>query len=153
MGKLWDRLTGTARPGDGVEAWPREEVRAALLAVGETGTVYRVRHARPDEKADLVTECDLPGMGVRLKSSMRLDADRREVRVLHESWHRHGFGEHECEYGRGYASAVYVEWRTERGPDGRHRRVKVNFHTREMTDPIRDTVLGAGRPLRGVLRL
>lgn len=153
MGRLWDKMTGTARPDTAVAPLSHEEVRAALLALNGPDVLYRVRHALPDEKADLVAECEVRRVGVRMKSRMRLDADKHEVRVLHERWENRSDGNADNQYGRGPAPAVYRQWETEQGPGGERRRVEAfRFDTREVTDPLRDAVLAAGWTWRGVLR-
>ncbi|MFJ4619107.1 hypothetical protein [Streptomyces sp. NPDC088812] len=54
--RLWDRVTGTARPDGGVVRLPAREVKAALLALNGPDAPFRVRNALPAEKADLVAE-------------------------------------------------------------------------------------------------
>ncbi|MFB9578279.1 hypothetical protein [Streptomyces yanii] len=44
---LFDKLTGTQRPGSGVAPRSVEEVRAALLAINGPDVPYRVRNATP----------------------------------------------------------------------------------------------------------
>ncbi|MET7270248.1 hypothetical protein ABZS59_03405 [Streptomyces flaveolus] len=151
---LLARLTGTRRPDGDVVPGPAEDVRAALLALNAPGVPYRVRAALPDERADLVAECRVERVGVRLRTRMRLVPDRHEVRFLDERWETRPSDGAPAQYGRGYAPAVYRQWETGEGPDGRPRRVEAfRFDTREMTDPLRDTVLGAGWTWRGVFRL
>ncbi|MEU7558811.1 hypothetical protein [Streptomyces eurythermus] len=154
MGNLWDGLTGTKRPGVGAVPLPAPEVRAALLALNGPDVPYRVRAASPGEKADLVAECRVPRVGLTLKARMRLVPEKGEVRVLEERWENRTSGPADAQYGRGHAPAVYRQWETSRDPGGREHRAEVfRFDTREMTDPLRDAVLGAGWVWRGVLRL
>jgi hypothetical protein len=151
---FFDRLTGTRRPDGAVAPRPAGDVRAALLALGGTDAPYRVREALPDEKADLVAECHVRRVGVRLRTRMRLVPDRHEVRFLDERWEARPSGDARTQYGRGYAPAVYRQGETREDPDGRRRRAEAfRFDTREMTDPLRDAVLGAGWTWRGVFRL
>ncbi|WP_245172652.1 hypothetical protein [Streptomyces achromogenes] len=145
---------GTRRPDAGAAPLPAPEVRAALLALNGPDVPYRVRAASPDEKADLVAECRVPRVGLTLTVRMRLIPGKREVRALEERWEKRTSGQTEAQYGRGHAPAVYRQWEMQRGPDGQEHRAEVfRFDTREMTDPLRDTVLGAGWVWRGVLRL
>lgn len=154
MGRLWNRLTGTRHPEAGVAPLPAAEVRAALLALNGPAVPYRVRNALPAEKADLVAECRVPRVGVALRTRMRLVPDKHEVRVVEERWENRSDGAAGSQYGRGHAPAVYRQTETEQGPDGRRRKVEVfRFDTREMSDPLRDAVLGAGWSWRGVVRL
>ncbi|MEU3409973.1 hypothetical protein ABZ760_01615 [Streptomyces sp. NPDC006658] len=154
MGRLWDRLAGTKRPDAGVTPVSAEEVRAALFGLNGPDVPYRVRNALPDEKADMVAECRIPRVGVALRTRMRLIPEKREVRALEERWENRSSGQAEAQHGRGHAPAVYRQWETRQGADGRKQKVEVfRFDTREMTDPLRDTVLGAGWVWRGVLRL
>ncbi|MYR40760.1 hypothetical protein [Streptomyces sp. SID5910] len=152
---LLTRLTGTRYAAADTVRRPAEEVRAALLGLdGEPDVPFRVRAALPDERADLVAECAVPRVGVRLRTRLRLVPDRHEVRFLDERWETRPSDGTGARYGRGHAPAVYRQWSREAGPDGRRRRVETfRFDTRELTDPLRDTVLGAGWTWRGVFRL
>ncbi|WP_240957778.1 hypothetical protein [Streptomyces chilikensis] len=85
---------------------------------------------------------------------MRLDADRHEVRVLHERWENRSASNANAQYGRGSAPAVFRRWKTEQGSHGERRRVETyRLDTREMTDPLKNAVLAAEWTWRGVLRL
>ncbi|WP_416959959.1 hypothetical protein [Streptomyces sp. Agncl-13] len=154
MERLWDKLTGTKRPESDVAPLPSAEVRAALLALNVPDVPYRVRNALPAEKADLVAECRIRRVGVRLKTRMRLDPERNEVRFLDERWENRPSDSANAQYGRGHAPATYRQWETEQGTDGRRQKVEVfRFDTREMTDPLRNAVLAAGWTWRGVFKL
>ncbi|MFD4261539.1 hypothetical protein ACFWR9_28920 [Streptomyces sp. NPDC058534] len=118
-----------------------EDVRDALLGLGGDPAPFWVREALWEEKADLVAECRVPRVGVTLRTRMRLVPAGSEVRFLDERWERRSAGGGNEQYGRGYAPAVYR--------DGKEFR----FSTREMTEPLRDAVLGAGWTWRGVFRL
>lgn len=154
MGRLWDRLTGTKRPESGVAPLPSAEVRAALLALNVPDVPYRVRNALPAEKADLVAECQIRRVGMRLKTRMRLNPEKNEVRFLDERWENRSSDNANAQYGRGHAPATYRQWETKQGSDGRRQKVEVfRFDTREMTDPLRNAVLAAGWTWRGVFKL
>ncbi|MGW2606928.1 hypothetical protein ACWC4A_21295 [Streptomyces mirabilis] len=149
---LFGKLVGTKYPEGGVAALSTVEVRAALLALNGPDVPYRVRNALPAEKADLVAECRIPRVGVTLKTRMRLLPEKREVRFLDERWENRSSDRADAQYGRGHAPAVYRQWRTEPGPDGRRRKVEAfRFDTREMTNPLQQAVLDAGWTWRGVL--
>ncbi|MFD6996254.1 hypothetical protein ACFWA5_08230 [Streptomyces mirabilis] len=151
---LFDKLVGTEYPEGGVAALSTVEVRAALLALNGPDVPYRVWNALPAEKADLVAECRIPRVGVTLKTQMRLLPEKREVRFLDERWENRSSDHADARYGRGHAPAVYRQWETKQGPDGRRRKVETfRFDTREMTAPLRNVVLGAGWTWRGVLKL
>jgi len=154
MGRLWDKLTGTKRPESEREPLAATEVRAALLALNGPDVAYRVRNALPDEKADLVAECEVRRVGVRLKTRMRIVPEQHEVRFLDERWENRSDDNANAQYGRGHAPAVYRQWETKEGPDGRWHKVEAfRFDTREMTDPLQNAVLGAGWAWRGVVKL
>lgn len=89
-----------------------------------------------------------------LKTRMRLVPEKREVRFLDERWENPSSDNGNAQYGRGHATAVYRQWETKQDPDGRRRKVEAfRFDTREMTDPLRNAVLGAGWVCRGVFKL
>jgi hypothetical protein len=151
---LFDKLVGTKYPDSGVAALSTVEIRAALLALNGPDVPYRVRNALPAEKVDLVAECRIPRVGVALTTRMRLIPEKHEVRYLDERWEHRSSDRADARYGRGHAPAVYRQWETKQGPDGRRRKVETfRFDTREMTDPLRNVVLGAGWTWRGVLKL
>ncbi len=151
---LWNKLTGTRHPDGRTAPLSHTAVRAVLLALDGAEVPYRVRNALLAEKADLVAECRIQRVGVRLKTRMRLVPDEQEVRFLHERWENRPAGNAGTQYGRGHAPAVFRQWETRQGPDGRRHKVEVfRFDTREMTDPLQNAVLGAGWTWRGVFRL
>ncbi|MFD8154103.1 hypothetical protein ACFV28_25580 [Streptomyces sp. NPDC059720] len=148
---LLDNYFGTRRPDEGVAPRTPMEVRSALLALNGPGVPFVVRNGTPKE-GDVVAECRLPELRVRLWTRMRLNAAKREVRALDEQWEvslsEHVLGQR----SRGPANAVYRVWGKETRPDGRERRVETfRFETREMKDPLRQAVLDAGWTWRGVL--
>ncbi|MET8450680.1 hypothetical protein [Streptomyces sp. NPDC005209] len=146
---LFDRLTGTKYPQSEVPSLPSTELRAALLALNGPDVPWVVRHATAKEGGDLVAEWRVPELRLRLRTRMLLVPADREVRALQERWEaRSG----ERSYGRGPATTVSRQWRYERGEDGRRHKVETfRFDSRQMRDPLRDTVLGAGWTWRGRL--
>ncbi|MCJ1677647.1 hypothetical protein MTF65_09915 [Streptomyces sp. APSN-46.1] len=150
MGRLWDKWTGTKYPYSGVTPVPTMELRDALLALNGQDVPFSVRDAFPKEKADLVAECEIPKVKLTLKTRMRLVPAKREVLVLEERWEP----SHESsgqQYGRG-GFTVYRQSEYQRGADGRRRKVETfRFDTRDVRDPLRNTVLNAGWTWRGVL--
>ncbi|MFF6996146.1 hypothetical protein ACFY93_14540 [Streptomyces sp. NPDC008313] len=166
-GRFRDWRTGTAYPEGGVTPSSDADVRAALRAVNHPERPYRVRNALPGEKADLVAEWHSvePAWGSgrsrtqverRLRTRMRLDPARAEVRVceeLHEVKRAGGPRGRvvERKWGRGPKVRI-VSWRAhyERGPDGRRQRVEdFRFDARDMRNPLQAAVLDAGWTWRG----
>jgi hypothetical protein len=148
---LLDNYFGTRHPDEGVSPRTPLEVRSALLALNGPGVPFVVRNGTSKE-GDLVAECRLPALRVRLRTRMRLDAAKREVRAVDEQWEV-SLTEHvRGQRSHGPANAVYRVWGKEMGPDGRERKVETfRFETREMKDPLRQAVLDAGWTWRGVL--
>ncbi|MFD9083586.1 hypothetical protein [Streptomyces erythrochromogenes] len=168
MGRFWDKCTGTRYPDGGVAPLPTMELRESLLALNGTGVPFRVRHGLSKEKADLVAEWRVlkPASGsglsrkqveLRLKIRMRFVPLQREVRTLDEQVQVTWVGDPpklavSRESGSGPAPRVAREWTFEKGPDGRRRKVETfRFDSRDMKNPLRDMVLGAGWTWRGVV--
>ncbi len=162
-----ERRMGTKYPDTGVTPLPAVEVRAALLALNGTGVPFQVRQAVVGEKAHLVAEWQivLPAMGdsVRgdkversMKARMYLAAAQREVRVLDEVREVGLVGDppRPSRLSHRWSRGPYVgrQWEYQKGPDGRRHKA-VLFDSRDMRDPLRNTVLGAGWTWRGVHRL
>ncbi|MFF1556828.1 hypothetical protein [Streptomyces sp. NPDC058279] len=165
---LWDRLTGTRHPDGDSAPLSAARVREALLAINGPDKPYVVRNARPAEKADLVAEWRVLEPAWRdffletrldrtLRTRMRLDPDKHEVRALDEQLEVTWVGDTprlaaSAEYGRGQVTTVSKRWTIERGPDGRRRMVEdFAFDSRELKVPLQKAVLGAGWTWRGVL--
>ncbi|RLU96590.1 hypothetical protein CTZ27_16325 [Streptomyces griseocarneus] len=166
---LFDKLMGTRRPGRGIAPRSAAEVRAALLALNETGVQWVVRNPTSGESGDLVAEWRIlepasktllvrTQMSRTLKTSMRLVPGDREVRALDEQWDVEWIGDSRTlarsrEYTRGPVTTFSRQWTYEKGPDGRRRKVETfHFNSRQMKDSLRDAVLGAGWTWRGVMR-
>jgi hypothetical protein len=161
-----DRRTGTMYPESGVAPIPTTEIRSALLALNGTGVPFRVREAFAAEKADLVAEWQivLPYRGESLSANevertmrtrLRLVPADREVLVLDEVREVALVGNPPRRgASRQWSRGPYVkrQWTYERGPDGRRHKV-VTFDSRNMRDPLRNRVLGAGWTWRGVFKL
>ncbi|MFD3941392.1 hypothetical protein [Streptomyces sp. NPDC058579] len=148
---LLDNYFGTRHPDARVVPRPSLELRAALLALNGPGVPFVVRDGTAKE-GDLVADCRLPQLRVRLWTRMRLDAAKHEVRAVDEQWEAPLTGNTLGQRSRGPANAVYRVWGKEPGPDGRSRVVETfRFETRDMKDPLRQAVLDAGWTWRGVL--
>ncbi|MFD7630965.1 hypothetical protein ACFV7Q_33920 [Streptomyces sp. NPDC059851] len=160
---------GTQHADSGAEAVPAQELRAALLALNGTGVPFGVREAGGG--VDLMAEWKFlePAWGTGLnrrqvertvRISMRLLAEDREVRAMDEQWEVTRAGPApgrtvERSHGRGPVRRFNKEWTYEKGPDGRRQKVG-SFDvdvTRDMKDPLRKAVLGAGWTWRGVYRM
>ncbi|MBT2468159.1 hypothetical protein J7E97_09770 [Streptomyces sp. ISL-66] len=165
MGRLWDKYMGTLRPDGAATVLSEPELRAALLALNGTDVPFGVRGAG-GEGADLVAEWRVmepatgSGMSRRqvertFKIWMRLLPGEREVRAVDEQWAVTRAGSPpgrtvRREHGRGPIRHARKEWTRERGPDGRHRLVETfRLNTRDMKDPLRNTVVDAGWTWRG----
>ncbi|MFJ1998384.1 hypothetical protein [Streptomyces asiaticus] len=168
MGRFWDKYTGTQYPDGRVASLPATHLRAALLALNGPDVPFVVRDARPDEKADLVAEWRIQEpawqtffarsqLDRQVRIRMRLVPEKREVRTLDEQWEVTWVGTTpkvatSGKYNRGPTTTVSKRWTNEQGPDGRRQRVQTfGFDSREMKDPLRNTVLGAGWTWRGAV--
>jgi hypothetical protein len=166
---MWDKWMGTRYADKGTRGIPPQELRAALLALNGTSVPFGIREAGTGG-ADLLAEWRFlepaQGSGVTrrqvertLKVWMRLCPGEREVRAVDEQWEVTRAGPPPGRivaraHGRGPIRGVQKEWALEKGPDGRRRRVETfSFDSRDLKDPLRDTVLGAGWTWRGVYRL
>lgn len=170
MDGIRDKVTGTKYPDSGVTPLPVMELRDALLAINGPDVPFVVRHAHSADKADLVAEWQVrePVYGSssspkhverKLKIRMRFVPLKREVLSVDEQWTvtwagNPGVWAESREYSRG--QVLEVSWRGgyERGPDGRRHKVETfRYDTRDMKNPLRDAVLGAGWTWRGVMRM
>ncbi|WP_405715126.1 hypothetical protein [Streptomyces sp. NBC_00046] len=93
---LFDKLTGTRHPSDGVAPLPAHEVRAALLALGGPEVPWLVQDGAAQD-ADLVAEWRILEPAWRtfflrtqvselLRIRLRLVPGRREVRAVDRVW-------------------------------------------------------------------
>ncbi|MFH0519311.1 hypothetical protein ACHBTE_19325 [Streptomyces sp. M41] len=147
---LLDKLTGTRYPDSATAPLPTTELRAALFALNGPGVPFVVRHGTSKERADLVAESRIPELRMTIRTRMKLDPAKREVRTFDERWEASS-PEGGRRYTRGQVTGVYRQWTYERGPDGRRRRVEtLSFDTKHVKDPLRNTVLAAGWTWRGV---
>ena len=93
---MFDWLTGTKRPGTGVQPRPVHEVHEALLTVNDPAAPYLVRDGSA-ESVDLVAEWRIVdadwytffakvGLTRTFKVLMRYDPQQCEVRSVDEEW-------------------------------------------------------------------
>lgn len=164
---LFDKLTGTRRPADGVAARTAVEVQAELLGLNSPDVPYIVRDGRA-EGADLVAEWRVLDPAwrtffVRARVSrvfqvrMRLVAEKNEVRSLDRQYEVTWAGDTPrlvlaAEAHRGQVQTVSKRWTLgggeEHGPDATE---TFRFDTSDLKNPLQDTVLAAGWTWRGVV--
>ncbi|MFB7849620.1 hypothetical protein ACFC34_21600 [Streptomyces sp. NPDC056053] len=166
---LFDKLTGTRRPVDGVVPLPAHEVRAALLALGGPDVPWLVRDGAAED-ADLVAEWRILEPAWRsfflrtqvvelLRIRLRLVPDRREVRAVDRMWQVTWAGDVprlalSAEAARGRVSTRSRNWTIGRGEDGEGGdsgpAEVFRADGSDLKDPVRDAVLAAGWTWRGV---
>ncbi|MEU6354005.1 hypothetical protein ABZ896_32520 [Streptomyces sp. NPDC047072] len=164
---LFDKLTGTRRPADGVASAPAEEVLTALLGLNRSDVPYVIRDGAA-EGAELVAEWRLSEpvwqplfLGSQLsravRISMRLDRADREVRALEEGWAVERVGnppriQISSAYTRGPGRTVSSYRKIQHGDDGRlEAKEYFHFDSSELRAPLRATVLKLGWTWRGVV--
>ncbi|MFD5157636.1 hypothetical protein ACFWMJ_06125 [Streptomyces hawaiiensis] len=164
---LFDKLTGTVRPADGVAPRPAEEVRAALLGLARPDLPYVIRDGAA-EGADVVAEWRTAEpawqtLFVRswltraVRFRMRLDREDHEVRVVEEGREVTRVGDPprlriSGQYTRGPDRTVSRHYTVGRGESGRLEATETfRFDGAELRDPLRDVVLTAGWTWRSVV--
>lgn len=164
---LFDRLTGTKRPADGVAPRTAAEVHAALLGLNRPDVPYVVRDGH-EEGADLVAEWRILDPAwqtffVRTQVSrvfqvrMRLVPDRREVRSVDQEYEVTWVGGTPrlaiaAETQRGQVQTVSKRWTLGATEDGGLEATETfRFDSSDLKDPLQGTVLGAGWTWRGVI--
>jgi hypothetical protein len=158
---LLDKLTGTAKPEDGVTARPPEDVLAALRAVGEGDVPFVVRET-DEEGADLVGEYDFeePVWNTAMRARqvdrshkvfMRLDPEEHEVRFVQKdysvSW-RAGMAELSVRKEGSRGTGRTVSFGKTVGGDGEAG--DWHFDTEQLVDPLRQAALDNGWTWKGV---
>ncbi|MFJ5261480.1 hypothetical protein ACIQAC_13545 [Streptomyces sp. NPDC088387] len=165
--RLFDKLTGTQRPADGVTPTSVEEVRAALLGLNRSDVPYVIRDGAAED-ADLSAEWRLaePAWQTFLVESqltravrirMRLVQENHEVRALEEQWEVTRVGnpprlEISSQYSRGPDRTVTRSFALQRGESGRLETTETfRFDSGDLRNPLRNAVLGSGWTWRAVL--
>lgn len=162
---LFDKLTGTKRPADGVAPVPADEVRAALLGLNGADLPYVIRDGR-DEGADLVAEWRVlePAWRTLLLRSqlsrvfkvyMRLVPEKGEVRALDKEFEVEWVGDTprlslSSQAQRGQVKSVSKQWTLSRGEDG-DREETFGFDSDDLKNPLQSAVLKSGWTWRGVV--
>jgi len=164
---LFDKLTGTQHPPEGVSPVPGQDLREALLGLNRPEVPYVIRYGG-GERCDLLAEWRLTEPAwqqvfVRSQIShtvrirMRLDHNEHEVRALEEQRELSRVGtptrlQTTSEYTRGPSRTVSRRWTVGRGADGHLEAAETfRFDSAEMREPLRDTVLRSGWTWRGVV--
>jgi hypothetical protein len=164
---LFDKLTGTQRPADGVTPASPREVRTALLGLNRPDLPYVIRDGAPED-ADLVAEWRLAEpiwqtffvqsqLSRALRIRMRLDHEDHEVRALEEGWEVSRVGnpprlEVSSQYTRGPSRTVSTHWGIRQGADGSREAAKTfHFDSSDLVNPLRNTTLKSGWTWRGVV--
>jgi len=161
---IFDKLTGTKRPGSDVPAQSVADLRAALLGLNGPDVPYVVRDGAP-EGVDLVAEwrLDEPAwqsffarsqLSRRIRIRMLFVPKDRVVRALDEQW-KVDWVEGvpvSKEYGRGPVNQKSVHWSVGRGKGGGFEVEETfRFDSADLKDPLRNSVLTAGWTWRGVV--
>jgi outer membrane protein TolC len=164
---LFDKLTGTQRPAEGVTPASPREVQAALLGLNRPDLPYVIRDGAPED-ADLVAEWRLAEptwqtffvqsqLSRAIRIRIRLNHEDHEVRALEEAWELSRVGNPprlkiSSQYTRGPSRTVSTHRRLQRGDDGSlEARETFHFDSSDLVNPLRDTVLKSGWIWRGVV--
>ncbi|MFD5077525.1 hypothetical protein [Streptomyces sp. NPDC058371] len=164
---LFDKLTGTKRPADGVAPRSAAEVHVALLGLNRPDVPYVIRDGRA-EGADLVAEWRMLEPAWRtffartqvsrvFQVRMRLVPEKNEVRSLDQQYEVTWVGgiprlSVSAEAQRGQVQTVSKRWTLGEGNDGGLEASETfSFDSSELKNPLQDAVLGAGWTWRGVI--
>ncbi|MFF7641043.1 hypothetical protein [Streptomyces canus] len=162
---LFDKLTGTKRPADGIAPLSAEEVHAALLGLNSTDVPYVILDGY-DEGADLVAEWRLLEPAWRtfflrsqlsrvFKVYMRLVPEKSEVRALDQQFEVEWLGDTPRlsparEAQRGQVKTSSRQWSLSRDEDG-NREETFSFDSEDLKNPLQNVVLKSGWTWRGVI--
>ncbi len=160
---LFDKLTGTKHPAEGVAPRTAAEVYNALLGLNRPDIPWIVRDGRP-EGADLVAEWRIQDpiwyssfadihSGSLVQIRMRLVPERNEVRSLDQEYDVSWIGNAPSltvrkSAERGQVHVASKQW-TFGGKDGVTETYSAN--TSDMKHPLQETVLAGGWTWRGVV--
>ncbi|MEU8674653.1 hypothetical protein [Streptomyces sp. NPDC048560] len=164
---LFDKLTGTRHPDDGVAPRSAQELRTALLGLNRPDVPYIISDGAA-QGADLVAEWRLAEPAWQtffigsqlthaLRIRMRLAEEVPEVRAVEEQWEVTRVGnpprlQTSAEYARGAGRTVSRRWTLQRGENGRIEATEsFSFDSAQLTDPLRKAALEAGWTWRGLI--
>jgi hypothetical protein len=164
---LFDKLTGTKHPEDGVAPRPAEEVRTALLGLNRPDVPYIIRNGAAED-ADLVAEWRMAEpawqaifvesqltRAVRIR--LRLVEADHEVRVLEEGWEVTRVGNPpklkiSGAYSRGPDRTVSRHYTVKRGDSGGLEATETfRFDNSELRNPLQNAVLKSGWTWRSLI--
>ncbi|MFJ8044068.1 hypothetical protein ACIRBX_26560 [Kitasatospora sp. NPDC096147] len=165
---LFDKLTGTKRPADGVAPRPAAEVYRALLGLNRPDVPYVIRDGRA-EGADLVAEWRVLDPAWRnffvatqvsrlFTVRMLLVPEKHEVRTLDQqfevTWTAGGIPHLAiaAEVQRGQVHPTSKRWTIGGGENGGSGMTQTyDFDSADLKTPLQETVLGAGWTWRAVV--
>ncbi|GAA2479711.1 hypothetical protein GCM10010406_14900 [Streptomyces thermolineatus] len=163
---LFDKLTGTKHPADGVAPRSAAEVHAALLGLNRPDVPYAVRDGR-EEGADLVAEWRIlePAWQTFFSREqvsrvwqvrMRLVPEKHEVRSLDQQYEVtwvNGIASLSVssEVQRGQVRTVSTRRVIGGGGDDPGSTETFSFDSADLKNPLQETVLGMGWTWRGVV--
>ncbi|MCZ2524129.1 hypothetical protein [Streptomyces sp. HB2AG] len=163
---LFDKLTGTKHPADGVAPRSAAEVHAALLGLNRPDVPYAVRDGR-EEGADLVAEWRILEPAWQMFFSreqvsrvwqvrMRLVPEKHEVRSLDQQYEVtwvNGVASLSVssEVQRGQVRTVSTRRVIGGGGDDPGSTETFSFDSADLKNPLQETVLGMGWTWRGVV--
>ena len=163
---LWDMLTSTKKPEEGVAACSRDEVHSRILAVNRPTSPFQIVDGS-DEGVDLIAEWKIvdaewyeifakAGLEKVFRIYMKLDGDEKHVRAKdHEytvSWSA-GVPNLELSASKFMGQKQSVQFGTAYAFTEELRPGEVynyRFSTGEMKGPIQDAVTGCGWTYKGV---
>ncbi|MFJ4920587.1 hypothetical protein [Streptomyces sp. NPDC088725] len=163
---LFDKLTGTRRPADGIAPRSAAEIHAALLGLNRPDVPYVVRDSH-EEGADVVAEWRIlePAwqtffIRTRVRRvfqiRMRLVPEKNEVRSLDQQYEVTWVGDTPrlamvAEAQRGQVRTTSKRWALGEGEDGGLATETFSVDSSDLKNPLQEAVLGAGWTWRGVV--
>jgi hypothetical protein len=165
---LFDKLTGTKRPADGIAPRSADEVHASLLGLNSPDVPYVIRDDRAEGTgADLVAEWRVLEPAWRtfflrtqlsrtFKVHMRLVPEKSEVRAVDEQLEVEWLGDTprlaalSSEAQRGQVKTVSKRWSLGRDENG-NREETFSFDSDDLKAPLQSVVLKSGWTWRGVI--
>ncbi|MFE1784796.1 hypothetical protein ACFW9F_19990 [Streptomyces sp. NPDC059506] len=164
---LFDKLTGTKHPADGVAPRSAAEVQAALFGLNRPDVPYVVRDGR-EEGADLVAEWRVLDPAWQtffirtqvdrlFQTRMRLVPGKHEVRSVDQQYEVTWAGGTprlaiSAEFQRGQVRTVSKSWTLGGSKDDDPKSTETfSFDSADLKNPLQETVLGMGWTWRGVV--
>ena len=163
---LWDKLTSTKRPEEGVAVCSLDEVRRRILALNRPTAPYQIIDGS-DEGVDLIAEwkiVDAAWYEIFAKASlekvfkikMKFDEDEKELRTRDEeytlSWSA-GVPVLELSQSRSFGQTQSIQFGTRYGFTEELRPGEIytyKFSTGELKDPIQEAATACGWTYKGV---